>query len=76
MNYTGLVQVYQKPDPNNPWKPTATQASNWESILRVQIKGMNWDQSQGKYEKWHGENVRSLRYCRKYQVLQSKYLCK
>lgn len=56
MNYTGLVQVYQKPDPNNPWKPTATQAANWESILRVQINGMNWDQSQGKYEKWHGDD--------------------
>ena len=54
MDYTGLVQVYQKPDPNNPWKPTEKQAANWESILRVQIKGMNWDQSQQKYEKWHG----------------------
>jgi len=56
MDYTGLVQVYQKPDPNNPWKPTEKQAANWESILRVQIKGMNWDQSQQKYEKWHGDD--------------------
>ena len=55
MNYTGLVQVYQKPDPDNLWKPTAKQQANWDSILRVQVKGMNWDQSQEKYEKWHGE---------------------
>jgi len=56
MNYPGLVQVYQKPDPENPWKPTETQQANWDSILRVQIKGMNWDQSQQKYVKWHGDD--------------------
>ena len=55
MNYAGLVQVYQKPDPDNLWKPTAKQQADYDATLGVQIKGMNWDQSQEKYATWHGE---------------------
>lgn len=56
MRYPGLVQVYQKVDPSNPWKPSQKQRDNWESILRVQQKGMNWDQSQQKYVVWNGDD--------------------